>query len=137
MLADGSWQVGELPAQHEPTLRWLKQHLVFEEDGAWVVDGKRRARVRVEGPAFEVAELVLDEATGGAAVRLDDGSLEPLEDEALGMDDATGRFECRVRGGRARAAFSRGAHQALLEHAEEDDGRFFLRVGPRRLSIRV
>ena len=137
VLADGSWLVGELPARHEPTLRRLKQHLVFEEGGAFVVDGPRRVPVQVEGPAYEVLELLLDEAAGTAGVRLDDGSQETIEDDSLGMDDGSGRFECRVRAGRARAAFSRGAHQALLEHAEEDDGRFYLRVGACRLSIRV
>ncbi len=137
MRPDGSWQVGELPAVHEPTLLWLKQHLVFEDAGAFLVDGPRRVPVQVEGPAFEVLELRLDDASGRAHVRLDDGSEEELEDDSLGMDESSGRFECHVRAGRARAAFSRGAHQALLEHAEDEHGRFFLRVGARRLSIRV
>ena len=137
MRPDGTWQVGELPAVHEPTLRWLKQHLVFEDEGAFVVDGPRRVPVQVDGPAFEVVELRIDEAAGTARARLDDGSEEELEDDSLGMDESSGRFECHVRAGRARAAFSRGAHQALLEHAEDEDGRFFLLVGSRRLSIRV
>lgn len=137
MRPDGSWQVGELPAAHEATLRWLKQHLVFEDEGAFLVDGTRRVAVQVDGPAFEVLELHLDEASDSARVRLDDGQEEELEDDALGMDESSGRFECRVRAGRARAVLSRAAHQALLEHTEEEDGRFFLRAGRRRLSIRV
>ena len=49
------------------------------------------------------------------------------------MNDETGRFECAVRGGRFRARLSRGAHQLLLDHVVEEDGAFFLRVGPRRI----
>ena len=87
--------------------------------------------------AFEVTELKLDPAAGEARVVLDDGSEEVVGPDSLGTDARTGRVECLARGGRARAAFSRAAHQALLEHVEETRGHFFLRVGSRRLSIRA
>jgi hypothetical protein len=60
-----------------------------------------------------------------------------VRDTSLGMDAASGRFECRVRAGRASAILSRSAHQTLLEHAEEEGGHFFLRAGTRRLPIRT
>jgi hypothetical protein len=53
------------------------------------------------------------------------------------MNEETGRFECLVRGGRARALLSRAAHERLLEKVEEEAGRFFLEVGSRRLWIRA
>jgi hypothetical protein len=134
---DGSWSVGEFRIVHLPSLRFLKTRLVFEAEGAFLVEGERRLPVQVEGPAFEVTELQLAPESGEARAVLDDGSEEVLGPDSLAADLQTGRLECRARGGRARAVFSRGAHQALLEHVEEVGGRFFLRVGYRLLSIQV
>lgn len=137
MLPDGSWRVGEHAVAHAAGLRYLKAHLVFEEGGAFVAVGPRRVPVILEGPAFEASALRVDAQTGEARVTLDDGSEEPVGDDALGMDADSGRFECVVRGGRARALLSRAAHQALLQHAKEDGGRFYLRAGRRRIPIRT
>ncbi len=134
---DGTWTVGEFRIVHAPSLRFLKERLVFEDAGAFLVQGDKRMPVVVEGPAFEVTELRLDLEAGEALVVLDDGSVEPLGPESITTDAATGRAECTARGGRARAVFSRGAHQALLQHVEEVGGRYFLRVGDRRLPIRA
>ena len=100
VLPDGSWRVGEPPVSHAAGLRYLKAHLVFEEDGAYVVVGPGRVPVIVEGPAFEARALRIDAAADRATLALDDGSVEELGDDALGMDPASGRFECLVRGGR-------------------------------------
>jgi hypothetical protein len=134
---DGSWSVGEFRIVHLPSLRFLKARLVFEDEGAFLVDGSQRLPVEVEGPAFEVTELRIDPEAGEARAVLDDGSEEILGPDSLGTDMRTGRVECVARGGHARAAFSRGAHQALLEHVEEVAGSFYLRVGRRRLPIRA
>ncbi len=134
---DGSWSVGEFRIVHLPSLRFLKERLVFEDEGAFLVEGERRLPVAIDGPAFEVVELRLDAEASVASVVLDDGSEEVLGHDTLGTDPRTGRVECLVRGGHARAAFSRSAHQALLPHVEETRGRFYLRVGSRRLAIRA
>jgi hypothetical protein len=42
-----------------------------------------------------------------------------------------------VRGGRFRARLSRAAHERLLDNVVEEDGAFFLRVGPRRIPLRT
>ena len=60
-----------------------------------------------------------------------------MRDGSLAMDPATGRFACLVRDGRARALLSRSAHAQLLEHAEQADGGFVLRIGPRTLELRT
>ena len=101
------------------------------------MDGSQRMSVLVEGPAFQVTSLVLDQDKGEARVVLDDGTVETVTDDALGMNRETGRFESRVRGGRATALLARGPHQTLLEHTEEIQGRFFLRVGERRIAVRT
>jgi hypothetical protein len=134
---DGSWRVGNVHVIHPPSLRHFKSHLVFEEAGAFIVDGNQRLRVEVEGPAFEVTSLVVDADREEARVVLDDGSVEAVADQSLGMNRETGRFESRVRGGRAAALLARGPHQVLLEHLEEDHGRFFLRAGQRRIAVRT
>jgi hypothetical protein len=134
---DGSWHAGNLPMVHTPTLRYLKQHLVFEDAGAFIVDGARRMPVSIEGPAFEVVRLLLNPRAESACAVLDDGSEEPLGEDGVAMDEATGRFACRVRGGKATAFFSRAAHQTLLEQAEEEGGTFFLKLGARRIRIRA
>jgi len=135
--ADGTWRVGDVHVIHPPSLRYFKSHLVFEEQGSFIVDGDQRMRVDVEGPAFQVSSLVLDEQREEARVVLDDGTVEKVADEALGMNRDSGRFECRVRGGRATALLARGPHQTLLEHLEEDRGRFSLRVGQSRVAVRT
>lgn len=134
---DGSWRVGALHVIHPPTLRYLKAHLVFEEGGAFVVDGAQRMPVLVEGPAYEVVRLVIDAARGTARAVLDDGSEEDVREDSLGMDPRTGRFHCVVREGRAHAVLSRPAHQTLLAHAGQEGGRFFLQAGGRRLPVRA
>jgi hypothetical protein len=84
-----------------------------------------------------VTSLVLDADKGEARVVLDDGTVENVTDDALGMSRESGRFESRVRADRAAALLARGPHQTLLEHLEEDKGRFFLRVGERRIKVRT
>jgi hypothetical protein len=118
-------------------LRYLKSHLTVADGATFVADGEQRMPIQVEGPPFEVTTLVLDGAGGKVAVVLDDGSTEPVRDTSLGMNEETGRFECTVRGGAFRARLSRGAHQMLLDNVVEEDGAFFLRVGPRRITLRT
>jgi hypothetical protein len=137
VLPDGGWRTGGQPVSHAGTLRYLKAHLVFEDGGVFVLDRGRRVPVAVEGPPFEVVRLATDLERGVASVVLDDGSVEEVADDTLSMNDLTGRFEALVRQGRTKAVFTRAAHQSLLEHAEEEGGLFFLRVGPIRLSIRT
>ncbi len=135
--ADGSWRVGDYHVIHPPTLRYLKAHLVGGEDGSFVVDGDQRMAIEVEGPAFEVVALVVRPGERRAVAVLDDGSEEEIRDTSIGMNAATGRFECAVRGGRFQALLSRGAHQTLLQHVDEEAGDFFLRVGDRRIHVRT
>jgi hypothetical protein len=136
VLADGSWRVGDQPVRHAASLRYLKAHLSLD-GGPAIVDGEKRVPITLEGPPFEVLRLVVSAKRGECHAVLDDGSRELLADGALGMSSATGRFECLVRGGRATAFLSRGAHQTLLDAVVEVDGSFFLQAGPRRIRIRT
>ena len=135
MAANGAWSVGGLPIRHLPSLRLLKSRLRFGDEGAFLMDGPVRLPVQVEGPPFEVERLRLDAALGEVKAVLDDGSEEAIGD--MGMDADSGRFVCAVRSGRARALLSRAAHQALLEHLEQENGRFVLVVGEHRVPLRT
>lgn len=137
VFPDGSWRVGDLHVIHPPSLRYFKSHLVHDESGDYVVEGEQRMPVEVRGPAFHAVSLVLEPEDQEARVVLDDGSVERIGDHDLGMNRETGRFECRVRGGAFAALLVRGPHQTLIEHLEEEGGRFYLRVGPRRISVRT
>ena len=137
VMPDGSWQAGDRPLAHRATLRYLKAQLRFEDEGAFIVDGKNRMPIEIEGPAFEVVAFELDEAASSAKLRLDDGSEEELGEKALEMNEESGRLECRVRQGRGGATLSSGAHQTLLEHAVEEDGEFYLACGDSRYLIRT
>ena len=137
VFPDGSWRVGDLHVIHPPSLRFFKSHLVHEESGDYVVEGEQRMLVEVRGPAFHAVSLVLEPEEGKARVVLDDGSVEGIGDHDLGMNRETGRFECRVRGGDFAALLVRGPHQTLIEHLEEEGGRFYLRVGQRRIPVRT
>jgi hypothetical protein len=137
VFPDGSWRVGDLHVIHPPSLRYFKSRLVREASGDYIVEGEQKIPVEVRGPAFQAVSLVLEPEEGEARVVLDDGSVEAIGDHDLGMNRDTGRFECRVRGGAFAALLVRGPHQALIEHLEEDGGRFFLRVGRRRIPVRT
>jgi len=133
---EGEWSVGGYEILHQPSLRYLKAHLVFEDDGAWLVEGTRRLRVDVDGPAFEVVELRLDRKAGRAFAVLDDGSEEEIAPDALSLNEETSRIECLVRDGRARALLSRSAHHTLLALVEREGDRYFVRVGLREIPLR-
>lgn len=137
VLPDGTWYVGNLPVAHPASLLYFKSHLVLGEEGAFVDDGERRVPVLIEGPPLRVLTLRVDPLRGTIEAFLDDGSVESIRSGSLSMDEASGRFELQVRGGRARATLSRTAHQALLDHVAEQDGEFFLRAGTQRIVIRT
>jgi hypothetical protein len=132
VLADGSWRVGEQPLSHPRRLRYLKQHLAFEEGGVFLVDGAQRVAITVDGPPFAVDSVVFDGESGQIRVRLDDSSEETLADPVIRMNAETGQFECAVKGGRTRAVLSRVAHDALLDALEQEGGEFFVPLGARR-----
>lgn len=134
VLPDGTWRVGGFPIIHLPSLRHLKSRLVFGDEGAFIEEGAQRLPVVVEGPAFEVLTLRLDPAKGEVRAVLDDGTEEEVADAAMNV--GTGRFECSCRGGKARAVFSRVAHQVLLDNLVQEGGEFFLCVGPRTIPVR-
>lgn len=134
---DGVWTVGGQNVVHAETLKHFKSLLRFDETGAYIAQGHARVSVQIDGPPFSVLSLRIDAAAGEIRVQLDDDSEEELGPEGFNMDAQSGRFECRVRHGRARAVLGRGAHQTLLFHAEESGGKFHVSAGSKTFSISV
>jgi hypothetical protein len=135
VLPDGSWRVGEQPVSHARSLRYFKQRLVFDETGAFVVDGAKRMPIRVEGPPFQVESIVFDTDKAEMRIHLDDGSEEVLTDPVVAMSPETGRFECVVKAGQARAVLSPPAQDTLLDRLEEENGDFVVPFAGRRCRV--
>jgi hypothetical protein len=53
----------------------------------------------------------------------------------VAMSPDTGRFECVVKAGQARAVLSPPAQDTLLDRLEEENGDFFVAVGSRRCRV--
>lgn len=135
VLPDGSWRVGDQPVTHARSLRYFKQRLTFEPEGVFVVDGARRVPITVEGPPLQVEAMTFDADKGETRVKLDDGTDEALADPVVVMNPDTGRFECAVKEGRARAVLCPPAQDSLLDRLEEAGGDFFVAVGERRCRV--
>ena len=135
VLPDGSWRVGDQPVTHARSLRYFKQRLVFDEGEAFLADGTKRIPIQIEGPPFHVETVTFDADKNEARVHLDDGSEEALPEPVIAMSPDTGRFECVVKGGRARAVLSQAAQDSLLDRVEEDGGDFYVSLGSRRCRV--
>ena len=127
-------------------LRYLKSHLVFEDGGAFVVDGAQRMPVEVEGPPFEVVSLGHRRRAGhGHAPSSTTAPRRRSREDSLGMDPRTRPL--RVRGARRpRAApCCRGRRTRPCSRTwARRRGRFFLagrdarrlrRAAPRRRRV--
>lgn len=135
ILADGSWQAGEQALSHPRRLRRLKQRLSFEDGGTFLVDGDQRVPIVVDGPPLVVDTIAFDTAHGETRVQLDDGTEEVLADAVIRMSPETGKLECAVKSGRARAVLSRVAHDAVLDALEQEGGDFFVPLGGQRVRV--
>lgn len=91
--------------------------------------------IRVEGPPFQVESITFDAENSEMKVRLDDASDETLTDPVVAMSPETGRFECAVKAGQARAVLSPAAQDSLLDRLEEQNGDFFVPIGSRRCRV--
>ncbi len=100
-------------------------------------DGKVQLHFGADWCVVEVADcaftvVAVDEAEGERlSARLSDRTADWLALDTLGVD-AQGRLTVRVKGGLAKALFSRAAAHTLVERLELDGERVVARVGARR-----
>lgn len=107
--------------------------LVPTDDGRFQLHiGSDWAYVTVEGPAYAVTGIDAGPRTLG--LRLSDRTTELLEPSTVVLD-AEGVLSARVKGGRARARFSRDAQFALAQLLREEGGKVVLQLAEARLVL--
>lgn len=134
--ADGHWWHDDEPVEHPRIIEAFNQSLQPTGDGRFkLVFGWDWCFVQVDGPAYRVAAVhVIDDAL---ELALSDRTQEPLVPDTLHLSEE-GVLQCRVKGGRALARFSRDAQFQLGELLEEDpSGGFVLRTGGRTHPVRM
>jgi hypothetical protein len=118
---DGSWTHEGVPLLNRRLRQAFDRSVRYlPEEGVYVVQlGRFRGQIEVEEAAFFVREF----DAGSGAIRLSDGSREPLEPGSLGLSPRDGALLCRVKRDLVRgglpARFTHAA-QADLLHAVED-----------------
>jgi len=109
---------------------WIARH---PDDGRFILqNGYDWTYFSVEDtPYFVEAARAAD---GGIALELSDGSVEPLEPNALELDES-GQLLARVKAGMFQARFKRAAQLAMGEFLSLDAGQWFLSTAGGRVPI--
>lgn len=124
------WHDGE-PFENAKLIELFNISLAIADDGRFVVRiGADWAYVAVEDAAYEVRTVDVSEGDR-LSVRLSDRTADLLDVASLEVDDE-GVLTCRVKGGRAKARFSRDAQVQLGAHLEPEGEGVVLVVGARR-----
>jgi hypothetical protein len=118
------------PVEHPKIIEAFNCGLKVQDDGRYKLEfGNDWCFVEVQGAAYRV--LMLDDGEDGRlSVRLSDRTAEWLDVSTLALD-ADGVFTAAVKGGKARARFSREAQFSLGEKRVEEGGAVVLKIGDR------
>lgn len=129
------WWHDDEPIEHPRIIELFNTSLVLDAEGRYQLQiGKDWCYVQVEDAAYEVRTVDVTPEQR-VSVRLSDRTAEALEPDTLSVGP-DGVLVCKVKGGRARARFSRDAQYQLGELLEQDEsGHLFLRAGERRLAV--
>jgi uncharacterized protein len=129
------WWHDDEPIEHPRIIELFNTSLVVDEQGRYQLRiGQDWCYVQVEGAAYEVRAVDTTE-DGRLSVRLSDRTAEALEPATLAVEEE-GVLTCRVKGGQAKARFSRDAQFQLGELLEQgEQGQLYLRAGTRLLSL--
>lgn len=126
------WHDGE-PVEHPKIVEAFNTGLQPTDDGQFVLRfGRDWCFVQVDDAAYAVTAV---DATddGELSVRLSDRTAERLLPVTLRVED--GVLTCGVKGGRAKARFSRDAQYALGQYLEPSGHKVVLRVGTHDLPV--
>lgn len=126
----GRWFHDDEPVEHPNIIEAFNRGLRVTDEGRYELHfGNDWCFVQVEACAFTV--LAVDVSEGDRlSVRLSDRTAEWLDVPSLALDDE-GVLTVQVKGGKARARFSRDAQVQLAERFEAVDGRLAVRVGEK------
>jgi hypothetical protein len=135
---DGRWSHEGVPIRNARLRAAFDRSVRYvPEEGCCVVQlGRFRGRIEVEEAAFFVRDF--DAATG--AIRLSDGSSEPLDPGTLRLSPRDGAGLCTVKRSLAPpdgvlARFGHAAWAGLLDALEGPDSAPRLRVGARSVPL--
>jgi hypothetical protein len=130
---EGRWWHDDELIEHPRIIEAFNAGLVPTDDGRFkLVFGWDWCFVEVEDAAYRVGAVDVGES--GVALRLSDRSVEPLDPSTLSVD-SEGVLSCRVKGGRAKARFTRDAQFQIGTQMEERNGTIFLLVAGREYAI--
>ncbi len=137
---EGDWWCEGWPVD-DPDLRdQLSCSLYVRDDGLHLRCEGEEHPVAVEvAPLFVQdveCELAPDGGLEAVTLRLSDGRTESLRGSSLRVD-GEGRLFCEASPAELPALFFRPAFYRLMQYLEEDDGRFFIRIGDRGWTIQV
>jgi hypothetical protein len=125
------WWHDEELIEHPRIIELFNCGLVLDEEGRYQLRiGSDWAYVTVEDAAYQVRAVDVSEGER-VSVRLSDRTAEYLDVQSLGVDE-DGVATCRVKGGRAKARFSRDAQFQLGSLMDVEDSRPVLVAGSRR-----
>jgi hypothetical protein len=129
--ARGRWWHDDEPIEHPHIIEAFNRGLRVTEEGRYELHfGGDWCVVQVDGCAFTVVAFDVSEGDR-PSVRLSDRTAEWLDVDSLRLDEE-GALTCAVKGGRARARFSRAAQQQLGERLVTNGDRLELELGGRR-----
>lgn len=130
------WWHDDEPIEHPNIIEAFNRGLRVMPDGRYQLQfGNDWAYVKVDGCAFQV--VAVDESEPGRlSVRLSDRTGEWLDVPSLRLDDE-GVMTVAVKGGQARARFSRDAQYQLGQYLVEDGDALALQLGATKFSLPV
>jgi hypothetical protein len=124
------WFHDDEPVEHPRIIEAFNQGLKVTDDGRFKLEiGNDWCFVAVEDAAFEVAAIDVSDGARLSA-RLSDRTAEWLDAGSLALDD-DGVLTVKVKGGRAKARFSRDAQFTLGAMLEPGPQTLVLRVGEK------
>ena len=130
---EGRWWHDDELIEHPRIIEAFNTGLVPTDDGRFkLVFGRDWCFVEVEDAAYRVLAVDVEEST--VALRLSDRSMDAFDPATLKLE-ADGVLSCRVKGGRAKARFTRDAQFELGSRMEEREGAILLRLGGRAYAI--
>lgn len=127
------WWHDDEPVEHPNIVEAFNRGLKPTDDGRFRLEfGNDWCFVTVEDAAYQV--LSVDVGEGAVSAELSDRTREVLDLSTLSLDDR-GALVCRVKGGRAKARFSRDAQFQLGSHLEQAPGGLALRAGTQLIPL--
>jgi len=124
------WFHDDAPVEHARIIEAFNTGLRVTDDGRFKLEiGNDWCFVTVEDAAFEVQAIDAGEGDR-ISVRLSDRTAEWLDAATLALDDE-GVLTAKVKGGKAKARFSRDAQFALGSMLEPEGEGYALRAGEK------